>query len=160
MRRSDKVGAWLLKRRATIDLNSATEEQVAEFLAQLRQDVKDFYRPTEKKPLVTYIEEDHYSIAPREYGALIAAFMMRSFGPAIEMMEIDFSSMEPRILDKTMVETLEKKEQVFKRLYGGMIWWNELESFSYYDESHHIKPTKMGAGKNPFSVSHISKYKK
>ena len=159
-RKSDSVGAWLLKCRPAIDIEAATEKEVEDFLSRLRQDIKDYYRPPETPTRITMIDPiEHH------YGGLIshmmaAARMMRYAGPPLKMMEIDYSSMEARLMDRTMMETLETKEQVFNRLYSGMIHGDELKSFSYYDESHHIKPTKMGAGKNPFAETRITRYKK
>lgn len=153
-RKSDSVGAWLLKCRPAIDIETATEQEVNDFLALLRQDIKDYYRPPETPNRITIIDPiEHH------YGGLIshmmaAARMMRYADRPVKMMEIDYSSIEKRV-----TETLETKEQVFKRLYGGMIRGDELKSFSYYDESDHIKTTR-GAGKNPFAKPHISKHKK
>ncbi len=116
-------------------MDSATEEQVAEFLSRLRQDIKDYYRPPETPTRITMIDPiEHH------YGGLISHMMavsrlMRYSGPPLKMMEIDYSSIEKRILG------------------------HELSGV-WIDEGHYVKPTKMGAGKNPFAERHISKHKK
>jgi hypothetical protein len=134
-------------------VDSATEEQVAEFLAQLRQDIKDYYRPAEKLTRITIIDPIEHGYDGLLSHMIDVAKWMRYSGPPLKMTEIDYSSIEKRV-----TETLESKKDYFKLLSS----WDESHYIwpTKMDESSYIKPTKMGAGKNPFAEPQITKYRR